>query len=183
MSTQFDYPKHFYFKLFSFCQTFLIQPIQFHISIDFVYMQLNIKTVLFQTIQFSISMQFSSFRLIDRTLSGATTLGQSGSGSDVLCIPQSLSITGASPSDCVVSYSGHLLESYPSAEKQLVYSTAPANWASSEKSYPSAEKQSVYSAATPSWLGKFSICITSFPNCFLLSDYIVNHFTKWKNYD
>ena len=55
------------------------------------------KAVLFQTIQFSLSMHFSSIRPIDRTLSGATTLGQSGPGSDdnewVLCIPQSSSIT------------------------------------------------------------------------------------------
>ena len=38
-------------------------------------------------------------RPIDRTLSGATTPGQSGPGSDgnegVLCIPKSFSITGA----------------------------------------------------------------------------------------
>ena len=34
------------------------------------------KTVLFQTIQFFISSQFSPIWLIDRTLSGATTLGQ-----------------------------------------------------------------------------------------------------------
>ena len=44
--------------------------------------------------------------------------------------PQSFSITGASPSDCLVSYPGHSLrESYPSAEMQSVYSTAQANWA------------------------------------------------------
>ena len=43
-------------------------------------------------------------------------------------IPKSPSITGSSPSDCLVSYPGHSLEgSYPSAEVQLVYSTA--NWA------------------------------------------------------
>ncbi len=36
---------------------------------------LNVKTVLFQVIQFSISTHF-------RTLSGATTLAQSGAGSD-----------------------------------------------------------------------------------------------------
>ena len=63
-------------------------------------------------------------------LSGATTPGQSGPGSDgnegVLCITQSSSITGTSPSYCLVSYPGH---SYPSAEKRLVYSTAPADWA------------------------------------------------------
>ena len=37
------------------------------------------KTVLFQTIQFSISTQFSYIWPIDRTLSGVTTPGQSGS--------------------------------------------------------------------------------------------------------
>ena len=43
-----------------------------------------------------------------------------------LHIPQS-SKTGASPSDGLVSYPGHSLkESYPSAETQSVYSTAPA---------------------------------------------------------
>ena len=46
-------------------------------------------------------------------LSGATTPGQSGPGSDgnegVLCIPQSSSIAGTSSSDCLVSYPGHLL--------------------------------------------------------------------------
>ena len=65
------------------------------------------KTVLFQIIQFSIITQFGSTWPIDRSLSGATTTGQSGSGSDgnegVLCIPQSSSITGTSPSDCLVS--------------------------------------------------------------------------------
>ena len=47
-------------------------------------------------------------------LSGATTLGQSGPGSNgnegVLRIPQSPSITGTSPSDCLVSYPEHTLE-------------------------------------------------------------------------
>ena len=46
-------------------------------------------------------------------LSRATTPGQSGPGSDgnegVLCVPQSSSITGTSPSDCLVSYTGHSL--------------------------------------------------------------------------
>ena len=64
---------------------------------------------------------------IDRTLSGATTPGESGPGSDV-SIPQSSSITGASSSGCLVSYPGHSLEdSYPSAELQSVYSTTPAD--------------------------------------------------------
>ena len=75
---------------------------------------LNLKTVLFKTIQFNKSTQFSSIWPIDRTLSGATTPGQSRPGSDgnngVLCIPQISSTTGISPSDCLVSYPGHLLE-------------------------------------------------------------------------
>ena len=75
----------------------------------------------------------SSIYPIHRALSGATIPSQSGPGSNdnegVLCIPQSSSITGTSPSDCLVSYSGHSLEgSYTSAEVQSVYSTAPADW-------------------------------------------------------
>ena len=67
---------------------------------------------------------------------GTTTPSQSGPGSNgnegVLRIPQSLSITGTSPSDCLVSYPRHTWgeeSSYPSAEVQLVHSTAPAGWA------------------------------------------------------
>ena len=68
------------------------------------------------------------------TLPGTTTLGQSGPGSDgsdgLFHVPKSSSITGTSPSDCLVSYPGHsLVESYPSAEMQLVYLTAPVDWA------------------------------------------------------
>ena len=88
------------------------------------------KAVLFQTIQFSTSTLFSSIRLIDRNLSDATTSGQSGTGSDgnkgAFCILQSSRITGASPSDFLVSYLGHSLrEFYPFAEMQSVQSTAP----------------------------------------------------------
>ena len=65
----------------------------------------------FQTVQFGEIISFSTIWLIDRTLSGATTLGQSGPGSDsnedVHCIPQSCGSTEASPSDCLVSYPGH----------------------------------------------------------------------------
>ena len=61
-------------------------------------------------------------------------MGQSGPGSngneEVLHIFQSFTITGATPSDCLVSYPGHSLqESYPSAKMRLVYSAAQANWA------------------------------------------------------
>ena len=74
--------KIFLFQTIQFSQTVLIQTIQFSISIIFAHTQLNIKTVLFQTIQFSISMQFSSIKPIDKTLSGTTTLGLSGPGSN-----------------------------------------------------------------------------------------------------
>ena len=96
---------------------------------------LNVKTVLFQAIQFSISTQFSSVWPINRTLSGATTPGQSEPGTDgnegVLHILQSSSITGHSLSDCLVSYAEHSLGvgSYPSIGKQSVYSATPTDWA------------------------------------------------------
>ena len=105
------------------------------------------KTLLFQAIQFSISTQFSPIWSIEKNLIGATTPGQSRPGSNsnkwVLCIPQSSSITEVSSSDCLVSYQGHLLgESYTSAKMQLVYSAAPANYATVHllrESYPCAE--------------------------------------------
>ena len=84
---------------------------------------LYILLVLLKTIRFSISTHFSSFCPIDRTLSGVTILGQRGNGSDVneevLSISQSSSITGTSPSDCLVSYPEHSFgESYLYAEMQ-----------------------------------------------------------------
>ena len=45
---------------FLYKETVLITPVQFSISIVFVYMQLHVKTVVFEAIQFSISTQFSS---------------------------------------------------------------------------------------------------------------------------
>ena len=54
-------------------------------------------------------MSNNSIWPINRTLSGGATLGQSGPGSDgneeVLHTPQSSSIIGVLPSDCLVSYS------------------------------------------------------------------------------
>ena len=58
-------------------------------------------------------MSNSSIWPLDRTLSGASTPDDRGPGSDgnewVLRIPQSSSITGASPLDCLVSYPGRSL--------------------------------------------------------------------------
>ena len=65
------------------------------------------KVVLFQVIHVSISTLFTSIWPIDRSLSGATNPGQNGPGSD--SILQSSSITRISPSDCLVSYTGHSL--------------------------------------------------------------------------
>ena len=69
---------------------------------------------------------------MDKTLSGATTPGESGPGNDgnegVLRIHQSSSITETSPSDCLVSYLGHSLGEY-TAGMQSGYSTVPAYWA------------------------------------------------------
>ena len=39
--------KTFLFQAIQFSQTILIQPLQFSVSIDFVYTQLNVKTVLY----------------------------------------------------------------------------------------------------------------------------------------
>ena len=83
-------------------KTVPVQTIQLSIS---MLCCLNVKTVLFQAIQFSIITQFSSIWPIDRTLSGVKSDGNKG----VFCIPQSSSITGTSPSDCLVLYPGHSL--------------------------------------------------------------------------
>ena len=122
-------------------ETVLFQIIQFSMRTQFKCKYgLMVKTFLFQaiqfnqTIQFSISMPLVLFKPIDMALSGATTAGQSGPGINgnkgVLRIPQSSGIAGISPSDCLVSYTGYSLAgSYPSAEVQSEYSTAPADWA------------------------------------------------------
>ena len=77
----------------------------------------------------SISTLFSFILPIDRVLSTVTTPGQCGSGSDgneeVHCIPQSSSITNASPTD----FMDHIQDArWRSAEVQLVYSTDPVDW-------------------------------------------------------
>ena len=65
-------------------------------------------------------------------------LARRGPGNDgneeVLRIPQSFCITGALPSDFLISYPKHSLlgeGSYPSAEMHPVYSTIPADWTGS----------------------------------------------------
>ena len=77
----------------------------------------------------------SSIWLINRTLTSITTLGQSraeSNGNELVLHTLLRWKTGASSSDVLVSYAGYSLEgevSYPFAEMQSVYSTAPANGA------------------------------------------------------
>ena len=82
-------------------KTFLFQAIKFS------------ETVQIQTVQLSIRTQFSSILLISRTLircyHSVPECRREWWQWRVLCIPQSSSITGTSPSDCLVSYPGHLL--------------------------------------------------------------------------
>ena len=94
------------------------------------------KTVPFWTIQFSISTQFSSIWLIDRTLSGATT--QARMNLETVAIkgysafpkaPALLELHHHMFSVISRTFGGEGGGSYPSAGKQLEYSTAPANWA------------------------------------------------------
>ena len=81
------------------------------------------------------SQQVCSLVLFDpylRPYQVVNTLGQNEPGSDskegVLRISQRSSMTGALPSDCLVSYPGHSLgESYLSVEMPLVYSTPPTD--------------------------------------------------------
>ena len=58
-------------------------------------------------------MSNSSIWPVHTTLSGTTTLGQGGPGIDgnkgILSVPQNSNITGASTSDCLMSYPGHSL--------------------------------------------------------------------------
>ena len=79
---------------------------------------------------------------IDRALSGVTTPDLSEPGSDgkeeLLHILQSSRIADASSSDCLMSYPRQSLEeSYPSAEIQSMYTTAPADWDRKAKKYNS----------------------------------------------
>ena len=99
-----------FYYISTFVDYLMPNPFSYKNNLELV-RSLNLKTVLFQAIQFSIGTQFSSVWPIDKTLCGATTPSDSGPGSDgnkgVFRIPQSSSITRTSPSDCLVSYSGH----------------------------------------------------------------------------
>ena len=117
-------------------KTVLFQIIQFIISLQFKCKYgLIVRSFLFQAIHSNQTIQFTISMPIDRALSSVTTAGQSGPGSNgnegMIRIPLGPSITGTSPSDCLVSYIWTIVRggSYPSAEVQSVYSTAPPDWA------------------------------------------------------
>ncbi len=98
---QFQCQKQFHFKQFSLALVHTLNVSKVWLSKTFVFQAILFsQTVLIQTIQFSTSIQFSSIWPIEWTLSGITTLGQSGPGSNdsegVLRIP------GTSSSDCLV---------------------------------------------------------------------------------
>ena len=112
--------KQFFFKHFTLAEVHIL----------FCLHTVKCKNSSFRTILFSVITQFRSIRPI----SGPTTLGQSGPGTDgnegVLRIPQSSSITEASTSDCLESYRRTVVgRAFPSALMQLEYSTAPGDWA------------------------------------------------------
>ena len=76
------------------------------------------------------AIQFTSIWSIDRTLLPLWAKVKLGTMAMKGYILQHSSITGTSPSDCLVSYPGHSLwvgRSWLSAELQLVYSTAPTD--------------------------------------------------------
>ena len=89
-----------------------------------------IKKVFFVKIQFSIN------HLLAHGLNMTNTPGQSepksNGNEEVLCIPRGSSITGVSLVDCLMSYRGYSLESYPSAERRCpwcnVYRHRKCTW-------------------------------------------------------
>ena len=90
-------------------KTALFPTIQFSIRIVFVYSLLNVKKVLFQKVQFRISTQFTFISPIDRTLSCATTLNQSGPECDGN--KEVLQRYSTLASEFLVSYQRHSLRS------------------------------------------------------------------------
>ena len=93
----------------------------------------------------------------------------------MLRIPQNPSITGTSPSDCLVSYPGHSLGdgSYPSAEVQSVYSTAQAEWTKTFSKSKSAVVYKMYRSVYASNFGEVS------HQFHMLCNKSHNHVTKY----
>ena len=97
---------------------FIIKGFRTIVFIFIVEITIKMKKIVWKPLMINISyflhtVKGSNFsiRHIDRTLSGNTTLGQSGPRSDgnkkVLRVLQSSSITGTSASDCLMLYPGY----------------------------------------------------------------------------
>ena len=91
-----------------------------------------------------------------KKLSDVTSPDESGLGSDerAPCIHQSSCITGASASDCFISYPGHLFRVKFREPVGVFYSPSrrPEDTCWGRLSYPSAKMQSVYSVAPTDWV-------------------------------
>ena len=114
----------------------LLNTIHFH-TVEWFWVLLCFTNNSIKHQSFIHSLNVIQFYLIhSRTLSSATTLGQSGHGSNgnerIFHILQS-SNTEAIPSNDLMSYSEH--SSYSTAEMHSIYSTAPANWAAALNIY------------------------------------------------
>ena len=97
VSTQFNCQKYFYFKLFSFVKQVLIQTIQFSVSIVFVHIPLNVKTVIFDP-------EIGPYKVLP--LRVRVNLG-------VMALKRYSTFSKALLSDCFVSYPGHSLGGSP----------------------------------------------------------------------
>ena len=86
-------------------------------------------TLLFQTIQFSKSLQFSSITAIDKSLSGATTPGQSWPGSDGnKWVPKAPTLLELHHKIARCHIQNTHEGSYPFAEMQSLFSATPAEF-------------------------------------------------------
>ena len=88
-------------------------------------MQLNVKTVLFQIIQFSIGTQFSSILPRDRARVDLGEMAMKGCSA----FPKAPASLEPHHQIVVISMTHVGGGSSPCAEMQLVYCTAPADWA------------------------------------------------------
>ena len=117
----------------SFVYTQLNDSEYYYISLTtqlFFYTQLNDPTVLFLTIQFRISHLFADRFKLYQVLHLQTRVDLGAMAKKRYSIFPRAPLTGSLQSDCLMSYLEHSsVEFYSLAEMQLVYFTAPADWA------------------------------------------------------
>ena len=120
-------------------------------------------------------MANSSIWCIDRTLSGAVTLSQSGLGSD-----GNESISSASPSDCLVSYQDTPLESLTTLQRCSRCILWPQLTRQQDTCWESLAPLSVYSVAIANW-AKVGFCSSNsiFNICWYFSSTLKVYIYKW----